>query len=261
MPNSHLTSSLKKALQYPHVTYIGLAGISILALLSIKLDGLGCILPVLYWFLLVSILFRNILFLREKLNEIVCRAIFNPSTVSYNVCSHRLTKGILSFILSATLALSLMMFFYLSDGIDLLIVFADILLYYFLLNWLTADVATDNAKDIVKLWLAVGINCFVLVVVFFFINLLGNSYQVLDIALVDKVIASVQHSCIEFQSIARTALYIELNVQSFKNIPGYGNYIFAFIYLFSTSFLPFIGLSLVFNLCALGSNALKAKSS
>lgn len=261
MPNNHGVSSLKKAFWYPHVTYIGLAGMSVLVLLSIKFDGLGCILPVVYWLLLVSILFRKVLFLREKLNEIVCRAIFNPSTFSYHVCSHRLTKGILSFILSATLAFSLMMFFYLSDSIDLLIVLADIILYNFLLNWLTADVATDNAKDIVRLWFAIGINCFILVIVFFFIKLLGSSYQVFDIALVDKVIANVQHSCIEFQSIARTALYIELNVQSFKNIPGHGSYILAFIYFFSTSFLPFIGLSLVFNLCALGSNALKAKSS
>lgn len=231
--------------------YIIFVMFSISLLLIIRVNEFGCFVPIFYILILTVVLFKKILFLREKINTIMCRAVFNQGTVPFNICSHRITKWLFSFILSIIFSSSIMIFFYLSDTTERLVIVIDAFFYYLVFNLLKVDSATSEAKEIVKLWVTILINCILLSVAFFVIKLEGKTYVIFDPALVEEVISTVTHNCIYFQHIARTAFYIDLNMLTFKSIPGHGAYIYAFIYLFSISFVPFIGISLIFNSCLL----------
>lgn len=72
----------------------------------------------------------------------------------------------------------------------------------------------------------------------------AHQFEPMSIELLEQVRANVNHGEIWFQHIARTALYIELNILALAQVDGFSPLLVATILLLTTSIVPFMALAL-----------------
>lgn len=71
-----------------------------------------------------------------------------------------------------------------------------------------------------------------------------HQFEPMTIELLEQVRANVNHGEVWFQHIARTALYIELNILALAQVDGFSPWLVATILLLTTSIVPFMALAL-----------------
>ena len=243
-------------MQSSYKRYLFLSSLFLSALLAIKIDigeffgdRAGSFYVITFYALLSIAVYREINPIRLRFKDIFCDHYLNKSSISYFLCRGKIFSGILSATTALVISASITIFIFIAELPDLIVIFADIFAFAVLCKLISAAVSsqlTESVRDAFTTITIIFINTALLGLTYFTVTYaFQEPFEILDPALPDHVIERIQHSWKFFRHIARTAYFIDLNVFTFKNIPGIGAHIFALIYAASISTLPFIGISLI----------------
>lgn len=216
-------------------------------LFSIKVN-LGCTFVLLYFAAISYIIFYGVDFIRQEIKKIFCSTYVNNKSKFYKICQGKILAFPISILATVPFSASLTIFVYLAGPLESLILILDAILFFFIYKFFvhnpTHDHLSESSRTLGSYFAAIFINSSLLGVIYYIITYFTEpNFGIFDANLPEYVKNTVSNACITFQHIARTALFLELNIFTFRNIPGISEYVFAFIYAFMFSITPFFGFS------------------
>lgn len=229
------------------VRYFSLVAVFLAFLFSIKIN-LGCIFVFLYFCVISYVIYSGVNFVRQEIKRIFCVTYINDSSPIYKLCHGKMLAVPISILVTIPFSSSLAIFVYLAGPLESAVLILNSMLFFFVYRFFVHNSANNNlsegSRTLGSYFAAIFVNASFLGIVYYVITYFTEpNFGIFDINLPEYVKNTVGNSCITFQHIARTALFVELNIFTFRNIPGMSEYLFAFIYAFMFSITPFLGFS------------------
>lgn len=236
-------ASITQGNAFRYLTAVAFLGL----LFSVKID-LGCFFIVFYFLVLSYAIFWGTNFVRQEIKKIFCATYISNHSKLFRFCQGRLFAVPISILITIPFSASLTIFVYSSDILASVVLVVDAVFFIFLYKFFnhnsTTSSLSEKARTLGAFLASTFVNASIMGVVYYLITYFNEpNFGIFDANLPSFVKDQVSHSCLAFQHIARTSLFLELNIFTFRNIPGISEYLFAFMYAFMFSITPFIGFS------------------
>ncbi|WP_029934805.1 hypothetical protein [Thiomicrospira pelophila] len=164
------------------------------------------------------------------------------------VIEARLSSLVIALLLAGILTISAMVLVYTASGYPTAwILLSGLTIVTLLMIKLTFQRYVKTAiHDFSRAYISVLIGALYMLVMQLTVNMRWPPmrFEPMSVELLEFVRASVNHSEILFQHIARTAMYIEHNILALAQIDGFSPWLVAVTLLLTTSIVPFMALAL-----------------
>ena len=218
-------------------------------LLSFKYVDFGCFGVLIYLTMTTWIIFTEVSAYRNKIKQHMCEVYFKQGTVIYSLLQGKVFSNLMSIFVSFLMAFNFLLFVFLLDKQALLVMLLGVVLFKFTFTYTSENITeyfTTGAVNAYTSLFKIFINSLLLSIIYYVFDFItADVFAFNSDAIIDEAILNVQHSCKQFQDIARTLYTIQLNISSLRMLDGIGTYLASFIYIFTISLVPFFAYSIV----------------
>lgn len=229
--------------------FIYLSAFFILCLCSIKLDFENAFVSM-YILALFTLIFYQLQYMRTMIKEIFIDTCIRDDSPINKFAKGRVFACIFSVIPAILISVSISVLMYRATYFDIAIILVMSIFYYKIYKFIDVNFKkhfNPSSKEFIQLTVSFLITTMMMSFSYYLLHFFEPViFKLASPDIVDHVINEINHKSIIFRNIVRTSYYIDINIYTSKNIPGYGKYIFPLLYSATASAIPFSGIALTF---------------